>query len=161
MQQVLVVDDEIGIRELLSEILRDEGYQVRLAENAAAARAFRTQTRPDLVLLDIWMPDTDGISLLKDIGCTGTCNHAGLSHGMKRVTGYPIPAQVPGHAPRQTHDPGFSGTVVTHPWRAEPRAGGAVYYPSPALLFHKDTGVPNTVKRTLEMNVEDFIPVFF
>jgi len=66
MQQVLVVDDEIGIRELLSEILSDEGYQVRLAENAAAARAFRSQVRPDLVLLDIWMPDTDGITLLKE-----------------------------------------------------------------------------------------------
>jgi two-component system nitrogen regulation response regulator NtrX len=71
MQQVLVVDDEIGIRELLSEILLDEGYQVRLAENAASARAFRSQTRPDLVLLDIWMPDTDGITLLKEWASAG------------------------------------------------------------------------------------------
>ena len=71
MQQVLVVDDEIGIRELLSEILSDEGYQVRLAENAAAARAFRSQVRPDLVLLDIWMPDTDGITLLKEWAAAG------------------------------------------------------------------------------------------
>src|SRR5512134_3398194 len=71
MQQVLVVDDEIGIRELLSEILRDEGYQVRLAENAADARAFRSQARPDLVLLDIWMPDTDGITLLKEWAAAG------------------------------------------------------------------------------------------
>jgi len=71
MQQILVVDDEIGIRELLSEILSDEGYQVRLAENAVAARAFRTQTRPDLVLLDIWMPDTDGITLLKEWAAAG------------------------------------------------------------------------------------------
>ncbi len=71
MQQVLVVDDEIGIRELLSEILSDEGYQVRLAENAAAARAFRGQVRPDLVLLDIWMPDTDGITLLKEWAAAG------------------------------------------------------------------------------------------
>ena len=71
MQQVLVVDDEIGIRELLSEILSDEGYQVRLAENAAAARAYRGQTRPDLVLLDIWMPDTDGITLLKEWAAAG------------------------------------------------------------------------------------------
>src|SRR6186713_3551886 len=66
MQQILVVDDEVGIRELLSEILRDEGYQVRLAENAGQARAQRAQARPDLVLLDIWMPDTDGITLLKE-----------------------------------------------------------------------------------------------
>jgi DNA-binding NtrC family response regulator len=63
---ILVVDDEIGIRELLSEILSDEGYHVVLAENAEQARNWRSQTRPDLVLLDIWMPDTDGITLLKD-----------------------------------------------------------------------------------------------
>ncbi|MDP1559611.1 MAG: sigma-54 dependent transcriptional regulator [Nitrosomonas sp.] len=63
---ILVVDDEVGIRELLSEILRDEGYRVVLAENAEQARSWRSQTRPDLVLLDIWMPDTDGITLLKD-----------------------------------------------------------------------------------------------
>ena len=63
---ILVVDDEVGIRELLSEILRDEGYRVALAENAGQARNWRKQTRPDLVLLDIWMPDTDGITLLKE-----------------------------------------------------------------------------------------------
>jgi DNA-binding NtrC family response regulator len=66
MAQILVVDDEIGIRELLSEILSDEGHYVTLAENAAAARRARGERRPDLVLLDIWMPDTDGISLLKE-----------------------------------------------------------------------------------------------
>ncbi len=63
---ILVVDDEIGIRELLSEILKDEGYTVKVAENAQAARNARREARPDLVLLDIWMPDTDGISLLKE-----------------------------------------------------------------------------------------------
>jgi len=66
MSKVLVVDDEVGIRELLSEILYDEGHTVELAENAAQARAARLRARPDLVLLDIWMPDTDGISLLKE-----------------------------------------------------------------------------------------------
>jgi two-component system nitrogen regulation response regulator NtrX len=66
MSQILVVDDEVGIRELLSEILREEGHQVRLAENASEARLARNRSRPDLVLLDIWMPDTDGISLLKE-----------------------------------------------------------------------------------------------
>ncbi len=71
MQQILVVDDEIGIRELLSEILSEEGYQVRLAENASEARAYRSRTRPDLVLLDIWMPDTDGITLLKEWASAG------------------------------------------------------------------------------------------
>lgn len=63
---ILVVDDEVGIRELLSEILTDEGYDVHLAENAEAARQFRAMRRPDLVLLDIWMPDTDGVTLLKE-----------------------------------------------------------------------------------------------
>jgi len=66
MAQILVVDDEIGIRELLSEILSDEGHSVQLAENATAARSLRAQRRPDLVLLDIWMPDADGITLLKE-----------------------------------------------------------------------------------------------
>jgi two-component system, NtrC family, nitrogen regulation response regulator NtrX len=68
---ILVVDDEIGIRELLSEILRDEGYQVALAENVEQARDWRNQNLPDLVLLDIWMPDTDGITLLKEWSGSG------------------------------------------------------------------------------------------
>ena len=71
MSQILVVDDEVGIRELLSEILRDEGHQVRLAQNASEARQIRGRLRPDLVLLDIWMPDTDGITLLKEWASTG------------------------------------------------------------------------------------------
>ncbi|HZZ92575.1 MAG TPA: sigma-54 dependent transcriptional regulator [Usitatibacter sp.] len=69
--QILVVDDEVGIRELLFEILRDEGYGVRLAENAQTARSARKEMRPDLVLLDIWMPDTDGITLLKEWASSG------------------------------------------------------------------------------------------
>lgn len=70
-RQVLVVDDEIGIRELLRDILQDEGYQVQLAENAAEAREYRQHSRPDVVLLDIWMPDCDGITLLKEWGAGG------------------------------------------------------------------------------------------
>lgn len=66
MANILVVDDEHGIRDLLSEILNDEGHTVDLAENAAQARAARQRMRPDLVLLDIWMPDTDGVTLLKE-----------------------------------------------------------------------------------------------
>jgi DNA-binding NtrC family response regulator len=66
MANILVVDDELGIRDLLFEILDDEGHQVELAENAAQARAARQRQAPDLVLLDIWMPDTDGVTLLKE-----------------------------------------------------------------------------------------------
>ena len=66
MATILVVDDELGIRALLSEILTDEGHTVELAENAAQARQVRDAFRPDLVLLDIWMPDVDGVTLLKE-----------------------------------------------------------------------------------------------
>jgi DNA-binding NtrC family response regulator len=70
MATILVVDDELGIRALLSEILADEGHSVELAENAAQARACRDRMRPDLVLLDIWMPDVDGITLLTEGGAS-------------------------------------------------------------------------------------------
>ncbi|QAU33156.1 response regulator [Janthinobacterium sp. 17J80-10] len=66
MANILVVDDEMGIRELLSEILSDEGHVVDTAENAQQAREMRIAGLPDLVLLDIWMPDTDGVTLLKE-----------------------------------------------------------------------------------------------
>lgn len=72
MANILVVDDELGIRDLLSEILNDEGHSVELAENAAQARAARLSGIYDLVLLDIWMPDTDGVSLLKEWAAAGT-----------------------------------------------------------------------------------------
>src|SRR6266403_2328165 len=71
MAQILVVDDEVGIRELLSEILSDEGHQVTVAESAGDARRLRERARPDLVLLDIWMPDTDGVTLLKEWAAQG------------------------------------------------------------------------------------------
>ncbi|MCK6425019.1 MAG: response regulator [Burkholderiaceae bacterium] len=75
MANILVVDDEMGIRALLQEILTDEGHSVELAENAAQARAARERQRPDLVLLDIWMPDVDGITLLKE---WGACAHLNM-----------------------------------------------------------------------------------
>lgn len=65
-QYILVVDDEPDIRELLQEILEDEGYEVSVAADAASAREQRRIRRPDLILLDIWMPGEDGISLLKE-----------------------------------------------------------------------------------------------
>ncbi len=71
MANILVVDDELGIRDLLWEILNDEGHNVEVAENAAQARAARLRNRPDLVLLDIWMPDTDGVTLLKEWSTAG------------------------------------------------------------------------------------------
>jgi len=63
---ILVVDDEPDIRDLVREILSEEGYEVEAAENGETARRVRRQRRPDLVLLDIWMPDVDGITLLKE-----------------------------------------------------------------------------------------------
>jgi len=70
-KEILIVDDEVGIRELLSEILEDEGYRVAQAENAGEARAYRQRHQPALVLLDIWMPDTDGVTLLREWGAGG------------------------------------------------------------------------------------------
>ena len=70
-KEILIVDDEVGIRELLSEILQDEGYRVALAENAGEARAYRQRHQPALVLLDIWMPDTDGVTLLREWAASG------------------------------------------------------------------------------------------
>ncbi len=71
MADILIVDDEIGIRELLSEILGDEGHTIHLADSAKRARELREAARPDLVLLDIWMPDTDGVTLLKEWAAAG------------------------------------------------------------------------------------------
>ncbi len=82
-KQILVVDDEIGIRELLRDILQDEGYHVQLAENAASARAIRLHERPDVVLLDIWMPDCDGITLLKE-----WANHSLLTMPVVMMSGH-------------------------------------------------------------------------
>ncbi|MGH8592811.1 MAG: response regulator, partial [Gammaproteobacteria bacterium] len=65
-KHILVVDDEPEILSLLKEILEEEGFDVALAENAEHARKARRARRPDLTLLDIWLPDTDGIELLKE-----------------------------------------------------------------------------------------------
>ena len=72
MADILIVDDELGIRELLSEVLEDEGHSITLAENANQARAARADGQHDLILLDIWMPDTDGVTLLKEWNAAGS-----------------------------------------------------------------------------------------
>ncbi|MGA0004991.1 MAG: response regulator, partial [Burkholderiaceae bacterium] len=71
MSDILIVDDELGVRELLLEVLEDEGHSVTLANNAAQARQARVSQAYDLVLLDIWMPDTDGVTLLKEWSAQG------------------------------------------------------------------------------------------
>src|SRR4030088_199959 len=68
--RILVVDDEADIRGLLKEILSEEGYEVEVAADGAQARSARAAQVPDLVLLDIWMPDTDGITLLREWSVT-------------------------------------------------------------------------------------------
>jgi len=70
--RILIVDDEPDIRDLVGEILADEGHEVAFAANAAEAREVRSQQPPDLILLDVWMPDTDGISLLREWRDSGT-----------------------------------------------------------------------------------------
>ena len=65
-QHILIVDDELEIRKIIQEILNDEGYSTAIASSAEEARKQASKKKPDLVLLDIWMPDEDGISLLKD-----------------------------------------------------------------------------------------------
>ena len=70
--KILVVDDEPDIRQLVQEILEDEGYSVQVAKDGENARISYAQQKPDLVLLDIWMPDIDGISLLKEWSATGS-----------------------------------------------------------------------------------------
>ncbi len=73
--QVLVVDDEADIRALIQDILSDEGYGVTAAADASEARDARADKKFDLILLDIWMPDTDGITLLREWSVDGdlTC----------------------------------------------------------------------------------------
>ena len=90
--RILVVDDEADIRELVQEILTEEGYAVDVAANATEARAACKRQPLDLVLLDIWMPDTDGISLLREwqqhagAQCAGR-DDVGPRHGRDRGRG--------------------------------------------------------------------------
>jgi DNA-binding NtrC family response regulator len=79
---VLVVDDEPAIRETVAEILLDEGYEIATAENAESARQARKARRPDLILLDVWMPDSDGVSLLKE------WQQAGLEQPVVMMSGH-------------------------------------------------------------------------
>jgi DNA-binding NtrC family response regulator len=83
--RILVVDDEANIRELLDEILSEEGYAVTTAEDAAHARQARRDTTFDLTLLDIWMPDTDGISLLKEWSDSGSLGPVVMMSGHATV----------------------------------------------------------------------------
>jgi DNA-binding NtrC family response regulator len=161
MATILVVDDELGIRALLSEILADEGHTIELAENAAQARACRERLRPDLVLLDIWMPDVDGITLLKEWGATsmltmpvimmsghGTIDTAveatkfgAMAFLEKPITlqkllraveqGLAKPAARPGGAPT---NPGHPNAVENGLTIEAAMTGGAMLPPSPLLL---------------------------
>ncbi|MDQ6681419.1 MAG: response regulator [Pseudomonadota bacterium] len=162
MATILVVDDELGIRALLSEILADEGHTVELAENAAQARAARERARPDLVLLDIWMPDVDGITLLKEWGSTaqltmpvimmsghGTIDTAveATKFGAMAFLEKPITLQKLLRAVEQglakpTARPAVAHNNNASPMRAEPSltveaamTGGAMPAAAPALLL--------------------------
>ncbi len=84
---ILVVDDEPDIRELVRDILEDEGYKVTVAENGQTARKSFASHSPDLVLLDIWMPDVDGITLLKEWSSAGGLEMPGSGHVGTRLGG--------------------------------------------------------------------------
>src|SRR5258705_11484788 len=88
--EFVIVDDKVGTGELLSEILQDEGYRVALAGNAGEARAYRQRQQPAMVLLDIWMPDTDGVTLLREWGAAGLVTMPGImmsGHGTIETAG--------------------------------------------------------------------------
>ena len=84
---ILVVDDEPDIRELVREILQDEGYEVSIAEDADTAREARRGGNPDLALLDIWMPRTDGINDLNAVSPSTACS---LSLAAATFVGLPV-----------------------------------------------------------------------
>jgi len=71
--QILVVDDEADIRDMVQEILTEEGYQVQVAGSAAEARHARRQAEPDLVLLDIWMPDRTASACSRNGRASNVC----------------------------------------------------------------------------------------
>ncbi len=159
MANILVVDDELGIRGLLSDILGDEGHTVELAENAAQARAARERNRPDLVLLDIWMPDVDGITLLKEWSGLGLLNmpvimmsgHGTIDtaveatkHGAMAFLEKPITLQKLLRAVEQAlqrvtpRPPPPQPTTVPSGWqRSEPETH---YIPAPAPVTYTHTG---------------------
>jgi len=96
-RSILVVDDEPDIRGLLQEILEDEGYEVTTAPSALVARELIAEQIPDLVLLDIWMPDEDGVSLLKSWKVAGQLVFpvimiSGHGHWSRQPTDQPVPA---------------------------------------------------------------------
>jgi DNA-binding NtrC family response regulator len=140
MATILVVDDELGIRALLSEILTDEGHTVELAENAAQARSVRESLRLDLVLLDIWMPDVDGVTLLKEWSSAGQLSmpvimmsgHGTIDtaveatkFGASAFLEKPITLQKLLRAVEQALvKPGAGPRHVAAPWRGDPGAAG-------------------------------------
>ena len=72
--KLLIIDDEKDIRDSLKDILIDEGYEIHLAANAAEAKKIKLSKAFDLILLDIWMPDIDGLSLLKELASNNGIN---------------------------------------------------------------------------------------
>lgn len=89
---ILIVDDELGIRELLRECLEDEGYTVKVAENALEADKIVKEHRFDLILMDVWLPDMDGVSLFKRFISNGIVTpvimmsgHASISSALEAI----------------------------------------------------------------------------
>lgn len=85
-KMILIVDDELGIRELLRECLEDEGYVVKLAENALEADKIVKEQRFDLILMDVWLPDMDGVSLFKRFLSNGITTPVIMMSGHASIT---------------------------------------------------------------------------
>ena len=178
MATILVVDDELGIRALLSEILTDEGHTVELAENAAQARSLRERLALDLVLLDIWMPDVDGITLLKEWGASGQLpmpvimmsGHGTIDtaveatkYGAMAFLEKPITLQkllraveqglakpAPPDAPRSSAN-GHAGPTAAPSFRSD----GHAYHPaSPALSMDSTLGTPAIGQAALNVGMQ-------
>jgi two-component system nitrogen regulation response regulator NtrX len=127
--RILVVDDEADIRGLLKEILSEEGYEVEVAANAAQARASRARQTPDLVLLDIWMPDVDGITLLREWSAVQRRRRAGgddvrARHGRDRGGG-----DAPGRLRLRRKAPVASPSCCA-PWSAPSKPASASASPA-------------------------------
>jgi CheY-like chemotaxis protein len=159
MANILVVDDELGIRDLLSEILNDEGHSVDLAENATQARSARVANVYDLVLLDIWMPDTDGVTLLKEWAGSGLLTmpvimmsgHATIDTAVDAIENPCVGGSIPSQATKKiTPNCAQLGVLL---WASQPSCSGAFFRCNAASYsWLRGTPVMSAARRTADFS---------